>query len=191
MTVILGAIAYALGGGAWMGFRYLMSAYETERKFRQLLLGLVAGVVNVAALAMLYAAVQSPVPGRNTACISIILGCTSVGLFIGAVVAEIKNPPQSYTVRKRSIKYGLQSMSGAGFILLLLNVAPHPTDLTANQVGINFLQVFPGMLVSAILLCSSTMLWKGGRYLVWAATNSGDLKTGSKDMQKLRQSLRR
>lgn len=168
-----------------------MSVYEVERKFSQLLLGLATGVINVATLAMLFVTVQSPYFRSKTVGIPIFLGCLSIGLFAGAVVAELKNPPQNYTVRKRSVKYGLQSMSGAGFILLLPSLAPHPTAFLTGQAGIDFLLTFHGLFVSAILMCSSTMLWKGIRYFTWAVKNSGDLKPGSKDMQKLRHSLRR
>ena len=57
--------------------------------------------------------------------------------------------------------------------------------------SITFINVYPPLFITVLLMASSEFFWKGGRYLVWAYRNSGALKEGGKDMKLLRKSIRR
>lgn len=192
MTIFFFVVAYSLGGGLWLAFRGCAARYEDRRKFSFLVLELLTGVLSIATLSALYIAIEQAlfidIPGPP---VLASLGILATALFIGAMVVEIKNPPQNYTVRKRNIKYGLQSLSGGVLILLILCGFYLLTYRMVQSQGNHFLQVFLTLLMAVFWLCSSNMVWKGGRYIAWAVKNSGDLKVGSKAMKNLRRSARR
>ncbi|WP_300980729.1 hypothetical protein [Flavonifractor sp. An306] len=191
LNAFLGIFAYAIGGCLWLAFQYFTTQYESGRRIQHFLLEILVGVLLVADLSMLYMSVDllALIDASLVAIAS--LWVSAAALFIGSVIVEIKNQPQRYTVRKRNIKYGLQSMSG-GIVFLLLLGSFQPVTYSANQsLSGGLLHVFPGLLLSVLLVCSSTMLWKGVRYISWAIKNSGALKPGSKDMKNLRKSARR
>ena len=190
LNMIFGILAYAMGGGLWLAFRRFSALYESGRRFRHFILDVLMGVLLVADLSMLYVTIELPVFINTNIIDTVSLWALSAALFISAVIVELKNQPQNYTVRKRNVKYGLQSMSGGIiFLLLLSSVRPFAYNVDQSLQG-GFAQVFSVLLLSMLLVCSSAMLWRGGRYIVWAAKNSGDLRPGSKDMKSLRKSVR-
>ena len=191
MKIFWGILAYAVAGGLWMAFRYFAAQYETKRDSPSFLLEVLMGVGMTGDLSILFTTVEHPLFADAHILVLVVLWALSAALFVGAVVVELKNQPQNYTIRKRNIKYGLQYMSGGTILLFILgNAHPIVYSIDKSLYG-TFIQVFPTLFLAVLLVCSSTMQWRGVRYIVWAIKNSGNLKPASKAMKNLRRSPRR
>lgn len=192
-NILPGIISYILSGGFLMAFFVCRERYESARKFR-CLIGQLAAVffLTVAVAFTMVSCYQATVLTTiQQGWIPIFLVSMAGCLFIGAILAELNNPPERYSVRRRHIKYALQSMSGGVVMLVLAVMLLRTYGGILGKESITFINIYPPLFITVLLITSSEFFWKGGRYLVWAYRNSGALKEGGKDMKFLRKSIRR
>lgn len=192
-NILPGIISYILSGGFLMAFFVCRERYESARKFRCLIGQLTAVFFLTVAVAFtMVSCYQATVLTTiQQGWIPIFLVSMAGCLFIGAILAELNNPPERYSVRRRHIKYALQSMSGGVVMLLLAVMLLRTYGGILGKESITFINIYPPLFITVLLITSSEFFWKGGRYLVWAYRNSGALKEGGKDMKFLRKSIRR
>lgn len=192
-NILPGIISYILSGGFLLTFFMCRERYESARKFRCLIGQFTAVFFLTAEVALIVVSCcqATVLTIVQEGWIPIFLVGTAGCLFIGAILVELNNPPERYSIRRRHIKYALQSMSG-GVVMLLLAVILLRTygGIPGGESG-TFINVYPPFFITVLLVTSSEFFWKGGRYLVWAYHNSGALKEGGKDMKLLRKSIRR
>lgn len=186
-------ISYILSGGLLLAFFICRESYESTRKFRCLIGQLAASFLLIVATALILVRCcrVTELATIQEGWVPIFLIGAALSLFIGAVIVEFNNPPERYSIRRRHIKYALQSMSGGVAILFLAAVLLRSYNGISAGEPITFIKVYPPLFTTALLIESSKFCWKGGRYFVWAYRNSGALKEGGKAMKELRKSVRR
>lgn len=192
-NILPGIISYVLSGGFLLAFFMCRERYESVRKFRCLIGQLTAVFFLTVAVAFTMASCYQAtvLTTIQQGWIPIFLVSMAGCLFIGAILAEFNNPPERYSVRRRHIKYALQSMSGGVVMLLLAIMLLRTYGGILDKESVTFISIYPPLFITVLLITSSEFFWKGGRYLVWAYRNSGALKEGGKDMKLLRKSIRR
>lgn len=192
-NILPGIISYILSGWLLLVFFMCRERYESARKFRCMIGQLTAVFfITVAVAFIVVSCCQATVLTIVQAgWIPIFLVGMAGCLFIGAILVELNNPPERYSIRRRHIKYALQSMSGGVVMLLLAVILLRAYGGIPGGESITFINVYPPLFITVLLMASSEFFWKGGRYLVWAYRNSGALKEGGKDMKLLRKSIRR
>lgn len=186
-------ISYALSGGFLQTFFMCREKYESVRKFRYLVGQLASLLLLVVAAAFIVVSCYhvTELTAVHEGWATIFLIGATICLFIGAIVAELNNPPERYSIRRRHIKYALQSMSGGMALLFLTDALLQSYSGISVGETIAFANTYQPLFITTLLIASSEFWWKGGRYLIWAYRNSGALKEGGKDMKVLRKSLRR
>ena len=172
-------ISYILSGGLLLAFFLNREKYESARRFRSLAGQLAALLLLVVAAAFMVVSCYH------------VTELTAVYKGWVTVIVEVNNPPERYSIRRRHIKYALQSMSGGMALLFLADVLLQSYSGISAGEAITFTNTYQPLFITMLLIASSEFWWKGGRYLVWAYRNSGALKEGGKDMKELRKSLRR
>lgn len=186
-------ISYILSGGLLLAFFLNREKYESVRKFRHLVGQLSSLLLLVVAAAFIVVSCYhvTELTAVYEGWVTIFLIGSTLFLFIGAVIVELNNPPERYSIRRRHIKYALQSMSGGMALLFLADeLLQSYSGISAGET-VAFTNTYQPLFITMLLIASSEFWWKGGRYLVWAYHNSGALKEGGKDMKELRKSLRR
>ena len=182
-------ISYILSGVLLLAFFLNREKYESARRFRSLAGQLAALLLLVVAAAFMVVSCYhvTELTAVYEGWVTVFLIGSTLCLFIGAVIVELNNPPERYSIRRRHIKYALQSMSGGMALLFLADALLQSYSGISAGEAITYQPLF----ITMLLIASSEFWWKGGRYLVWAYRNSGALKEGGKDMKELRKSLRR
>lgn len=192
-NILVGIISYFLSGVLLLAFFSYREKYESARKFHYLIGQLTVAfclVVTVASTMVSCCHIATLITVQK-GWVLIFLAGTALCLFIGAVIVEFNNPPERYSIRRRHIKYALQSMSGGVAILLLAVILLQTYRGPLTEEHVTFINIYPPLFIAVLLMASSEFWWKGTRYLVWAYRNSGALKEGGEDMKKLRKSIRR
>ena len=185
-------ISYILSGGLLLAFFLNREKYESARKFRSLAGQLAALLLLVVAAFIVVSCYHvTELTAVYEGWVTVFLIGSTLCLFIGAVIVELNNPPERYSIRRRHIKYALQSMSGGMALLFLADVLLQSYSGISAGEAITFTNTYQPLFITMLLIASSEFWWKGGRYLAWAYRNSGALKEGGKDMRELRKSLRR
>lgn len=188
-NVIVGIAAYFAMGGFSILREEGRRRYEDDRGIASAIMcgaSLPLLTVSAAVLYTFCTAWERKLPALALAGVIVL----AILLFAGAVVVELHNGPEQYSIRRRHNKYGLQYLSGA-LLLSAPAIALLGADIqTGSEIG-EWPQTCVVFITLMFLYTSSTMLWKGGRCFLWACKNSGNLRAGSKDMKKLRQSIRR
>lgn len=187
--LIVGVAAYFVIGGLIILREECKRKYEDTRKLAPAILNgisLPLLAVNAAILFISCRTIQYGVPSFVLA--GDIVAATV--LFIGAVLVELKNTPDRYTIRRRHVKYGLQYLSGA--LLMGIPAIVLLQGMDDSQENMETPQAICVLFLILMFLCiSSAMWWKGWRCAIWAYKGSGQLKTGGKEMKLLRKSIRR
>ena len=114
--------------------------------------------------------------------------CIAVILFIVAVILEIKNPANNYSVKRRFLKYAAQECSFIFFALCIFAFSmthdiPGQTTQADGLMNYTFYIISLAGLLTAAKKTGTTIFY------IWAFAHPPELKQNSKEMKELRKSI--